>query len=230
MFRLVFLTFFGKARYDEHKVHVHESPKNITVPLMILAFCAIFGGWFAAPHLVGGTDYFEAFLHPVFSAYHVQGAVEQQASLAGSAGAEAGMAHNPAMELFHAITGPPVLIAIAGLLLAWWFYIRKPDAPKKVARSVHGLYTLVLNKYYVDELYLAVIIRPLLWISTHVLWHTVDVGMIDGTLNGTASAARAAGGELREMQSGNARSYATWVVVGAVGFTVLLVGLWLKVR
>ena len=62
MFRLVFLTFFGKPRYDEHKVHVHESPKNMTVPLMVLAFLSIFGGWFAAPKLVGGIDHFEKFL------------------------------------------------------------------------------------------------------------------------------------------------------------------------
>src|SRR6202045_1130641 len=62
MFRLIFLTFFGKPRFDEHKVHVHESPRSMTVPLMILALLSIVGGWFAAPHLVGKTDYFEAFL------------------------------------------------------------------------------------------------------------------------------------------------------------------------
>ena len=66
MFRLVFLTFFGKPRYDEHKVHVHESPKNMTVPLMILAFLSIFGGWFAAPQLIGGIDHFEKFLRSCF--------------------------------------------------------------------------------------------------------------------------------------------------------------------
>src|ERR1700723_1659810 len=69
MFRLVFLTFFGAPRYDEHKVHVHESPKNMTVPLVILALLSIFGGWFAAPKLVGGIDYFEKFVAPVFAAY-----------------------------------------------------------------------------------------------------------------------------------------------------------------
>jgi NADH-quinone oxidoreductase subunit L len=79
----------------------------------------------------------------------------------------------------------------------------------------------------VDELYLAVIVRPLLWVSTNVLWHVVDEGVIDGTVNGVASVAREAGGQLRQLQSGNARSYATWVVVGAVGFTVLLLGLWM---
>ena len=68
MFRLVFLTFFGQPRYDEHKVHVHESPKNMTIPLIVLAFLSIFGGWFAAPRLIGGVDYFEKFLSPVFAA------------------------------------------------------------------------------------------------------------------------------------------------------------------
>jgi NADH-quinone oxidoreductase subunit L len=80
----------------------------------------------------------------------------------------------------------------------------------------------------VDELYLAVIVRPLLWLSTDVLWHVVDEGLIDGTVNGAGKVAREAGGQLRELQSGNARSYAAWVVVGAVGFTVLLVALWMK--
>ena len=79
-----------------------------------------------------------------------------------------------------------------------------------------------------DEIYAALIVRPLLWISTNVLWHVVDEGVIDGVVNGSAHVAREAGGKLRELQSGNARSYATWVVIGAVGFTVLLVGLWLR--
>src|SRR5215475_2087969 len=68
MFRLIFLTFHGKQRYDEHHVHVHESPKNMTVPLMILAFLSLTGGWFALPALFGGKDYFADFLSPVFGA------------------------------------------------------------------------------------------------------------------------------------------------------------------
>jgi NADH-quinone oxidoreductase subunit L len=88
----------------------------------------------------------------------------------------------------------------------------------------------VLHKYYVDELYNAAIIQPLLWISTNVLWHVVDETVIDGTVNGVARVARESGSELREIQSGNARSYATWVVIGAVGVTVLMIGLWGMVR
>ena len=76
---------------------------------------------------------------------------------------------------------------------------------------MHGLYTLLVNKYYVDEIYAAAIVRPLLWISTNVLWHVVDERIIDGVVNGTASTLRESGSHLRELQSGNARSYASWV-------------------
>ena len=230
MFRLIFLTFFGEQRFDAHKVHVHESPRNMTIPLMILAFLSIFGGWFAAPKLVGGTDRFEAFLHPVFASYSVQANAGQEESLAGSAGEEGGIKPSPAVELVHAVTGPPVIVGLFGILVAWWFYIRRPELPEKLAASMYGLYALLLNKYYVDELYAAVIVRPLLWVSTNVLWHTVDEGVIDGTVNASARIAREAGGKLRELQSGNARSYASWVVVGAVGVTALLLGIWMKVR
>jgi len=113
------------------------------------------------------------------------------------------------------------------LLLAWWFYIKRPEVPQRLAQTLRGPYTLLLNKYYVDETYLALIVRPLLWVSTNVLWHAVDEGAIDGTVNGAATVAREAGGQVRELQSGNARSYATWVVFGAVGFTVLMLGLWM---
>jgi NADH-quinone oxidoreductase subunit L len=214
MFRLVFLTFFGKPRFDEHKVHVHESPKNMTVPLIVLAFLSIFGGWFAAPKLIGGIDHFEKFLSPVFTAY------APQAAEAAAATSEA--ATSSGMELLNALTGVPVIVAILGLLLAWWLYIKNPETPKRLAQSLRGLYLLLLNKYYVDEIYAALIVRPLLWISTNVLWHVVDEGAIDGVVNGTARVARESGSQLRELQSGNERSYATWVVIGAVGFTVLL--------
>jgi NADH-quinone oxidoreductase subunit L len=227
MFRLVFLTFFGKARYNEKKVHVHESPLSMAVPLVVLAVCSVAGGWFAAPHIAGGTDYFDAFVHPVFAAYQVQPLLSEQESLSGAANESAGIAPNPEAELLHAVSGPPVIAAVVGLLLAWWFYIRKPDAAKRAMESMPGLYTLVYRKYYVDEIYAALIVRPLLWLSTNVLWRVVDEKLIDGTVNGAAHLARHAGGRVRELQSGNARSYASWVVLGAVGFTILLLGLWM---
>jgi NADH-quinone oxidoreductase subunit L len=77
-------------------------------------------------------------------------------------------------------------------------------------------YTTLLNKYYVDELYAFLIVRPLLWISTNVFWKAVDVAGIDGTVNGIAHGATAVGDGTRHAQSGNTRSYAVWVVVGAI--------------
>jgi len=228
MFRLLFLTFFGKPRYDEHKVHVHESPRNMTVPLIFLAILSVVGGWVAAPHFAGGTDYFEKFLHPVFSTYAPADAVGNAAdAMAASSGGEA--TTSAGMEIVHSLTGWPVIVALLGFLLAWWLYIKSPEIPKKIAKSAGGLYTLVFNKYYVDEIYLALIVRPLLWISTNVLWHVVDEGIIDGALHGIARGAQESGGQARQLQSGNARSYAAWVVIGAVGFTVLLLVLWTKV-
>ncbi|MGA8676936.1 MAG: NADH-quinone oxidoreductase subunit L [Candidatus Acidiferrales bacterium] len=218
MFRLIFLTFFGKPRYDAHKVHVHESPHSMTVPLILLAILSTIGGWVAAPHLIGGPDHFKNFLDPVFTAYAPASAIanEGPAEASGSAG----------IMLLHALTGWPVIIALLGLLIAWWFYIKSPDTPRKLAQSLRGPYTLILHKYYVDELYNAAIIQPLLWISTNVLWHVIDEGVIDGTVNGTARVARESGAQLREIQSGNARTYASWVVIGAVGVTLLMLGLW----
>jgi NADH-quinone oxidoreductase subunit L len=219
MFRLVFLTFCGAPRYDEHHVHVHESPRNMTIPLMVLAFLSIFGGWLAAPHLVGGTDYFQKFLEPVFSAYAPQPMTELAAEQSGG---------NPALELWHALSGWPVIVALLGLLLAWWLYIKNSNAPRRLAERLHGLYLLVFHKYYVDEIYAALIVRPLLWISTKVLWQGVDLGLIDGVVNGSARMARASGARLREMQSGNTRSYASWVLVGVLGFSVLLLALYVR--
>ena len=218
MFRLIFLTFFGHERFDHHKVHVHESPRNMTIPLMVLAFLSIFGGWVAAPHLVGGADYFEQFLHPVFAAYAPQ-------AVAPSVAEAGGAASNPAMELLHAITGLPVIVAVLGLLLAWWLYIRKPELPAKLEQSMRGPYRIVYNKYYIDEIYNALFVAPLLFISRYILWRVVDEGIIDGIVNGSASVARGTGSKLRELQSGNARSYASWVVLGAVGFAVLLLAI-----
>jgi NADH-quinone oxidoreductase subunit L len=213
MFRLMFLTFFGKPRFDEHHVHVHESPFKMTIPLIILAFLSIFGGWFAAPKLAGGIDYFGQFLDPVFSAYALAPVVPEASATAGV---------TPGMQLLLALVGIPVILAAIGLLVAWWFYIKNPDTPKKLAQKLHGGYVLLLNKYFVDEIYLALIVRPLLWLSRNVLWQIIDAGAIDGLVNGTATVARETGGKVRELQSGNTRSYASWVLVGAVGFTILL--------
>jgi len=200
MFRLIFLTFHGKPRYDEHHVHVHESPWSMLGPLVILAVLSVIGGWLAAPALLGGPDYFASFLAPVFASPQAAEAVNEAA------------AHQ--LEIILAIVA--VASALIGLGVAFWLYIRQPGKPEQIAKSLQPVYNTLLNKYYVDEFYAAVVIKPLMWISTNVLWKWVDVASIDGTVNGIATGATSIGDTVRHAQSGNTRSYAVWVVIGAL--------------
>jgi NADH-quinone oxidoreductase subunit L len=216
MFRLIFMTFCGAPRYDEHKTHVHESPSNMLTPLVILALLSIVGGWFAAPALWGGVDYFEKFLSPVFAASASATEAASAADLAAAASTE------------HQLMLAAIGAALLGLFLAWWMYIKRPDQPKKLAQSMSLPYRFLLGKYFVDELYAAVIVHPLVWISRNVLWHAVDETVIDGAVNGVADTSRHIGHSVRQTESGNTRSYAAWIVVGALAFTSLL--LWLAVR
>jgi NADH-quinone oxidoreductase subunit L len=198
MFRLIFLTFHGKPRYDEHHVHVHESPNNMLVPLIVLAVLSIFGGWFALPAFWGGPDYFANFLAPAFG------------------GGESAAAEASAHALELPLAAVAVTAALIGFAAAFWIYIRQPGKAESLAKSLGRAYTTVLNKYYVDEFYAAVVVKPLVWISDNVLWKFVDVGGIDGSVNGIAYGAASIGDRLRRTQSGNTRSYAVWVVIGAI--------------
>jgi len=210
MFRLVFLTFFGSPQFDEHRVHVHESPRSMLIPLVVLAILAVGGGWLAAPQLWGKANYFADFLSPVFVA---------------SQEAPAAAAESGGVALLQALLGAPVMAGLIGFFLAWWFYIRSPETPKKMAASLAALYRLLAGKYFVDELYAAVIVRPLVWVSDKVLWHAVDERVIDGAVNGVASVSRETGDRLRYASTGNIRTYAAWVLIGVVVFTSLL--LWM---
>jgi NADH-quinone oxidoreductase subunit L len=206
MFRMFFLTFHGTPRYDEHAVHVHESPKKMLVPLVVLAILSVAGGWWAAPELFGGPNYFDRFLDPVFAA---SGWTLEEMSRAFVLGRMA----------------VAVGLALVGFLVAWWMYVRRPNAAQHVGESRSGIYRLLAGKYFVDEIYAAVIVRPLVWISRVVLWHGVDEGAIDGTVNGVGQSAQVGGGILRRIYSGNTRSYATWVVLGAAVLVTFL--LWM---
>jgi len=196
MFRLIFLTFSGKPRFDERKVHVHESPWSMRGPLVVLAVLSVIGGWFALPAFFEGPDYFATFLAPLFG------------------GHEAGEAAAHQLELVLAFVA--VTAAVVGFLVAHWLYQSKPGEADKLAKSMKGVYTTLLHKYYLDELYAAVVVRPLIWLSTNLFWKAADVGGIDGAVNGIASATSAIGDRVRHTQSGNTRSYAVWVVVGAI--------------
>jgi NADH-quinone oxidoreductase subunit L len=105
---------------------------------------------------------------------------------------------------------------IVGILIAYWMYVANPALPENLAARFHGLYVLIYNKYYVDEIYDATVVEPVVGGSRTVLWRGVDVGVIDGAVNGIGSEARGMGMILRSLQSGSIRNYATWVVFGSV--------------
>jgi NADH-quinone oxidoreductase subunit L len=113
-------------------------------------------------------------------------------------------------------------------LLAWTLYLRRPQLPARIAASLGAFYRAVANKYYVDELYAILFIKPLVDGSTEILWHGVDQGAIDATVNNSATAARHVSDNVRHMQSGNLRSYAGWVAAGAA--VVIAYMVWMGVR
>jgi NADH-quinone oxidoreductase subunit L len=107
-------------------------------------------------------------------------------------------------------------------------YHRKPALPARIAASAHGLYSAVANKYWIDELYAWIFVKPLIAISGVVFWRGIDQGVIDATLDGSADTAREMSDNLRHMQSGNLRSYAGWVAIGATAVIIYMV--WVGLR
>ena len=230
MFRLWFLTFFGDYRgaiahegHDSSRAGApaphgrghghgepHESPWVMLGPLVILAILSFVGGWVG----IGGR--FEHFLAPVFQT-----------------GASAELAHETAGEAAGQgtetlLTLISVAAAFLGLLLAWTLYLRRPQLPARIAASLGRFYQAVAHKYYVDELYAVLFIKPLVDGSTEILWHGVDQGAIDATVNNSATAARHVSDNVRHMQSGNLRSYAGWVAAGAA--VVIAYMVWMGIR
>src|SRR5262249_20663911 len=109
-----------------------------------------------------------------------------------------------------------VIAGLSGIALAWLLYVARPGLADSIAQGLGGLYRLVYNKYFVDEIYDATVVKPVVEGSREVLWKRVDSGLIDGSVNGVGSSARAIGAALKLLQSGNIRSYAAWVVLGSI--------------
>ena len=107
-------------------------------------------------------------------------------------------------------------IAVAGIVLAMFFWLRHRAAAPRIARSAAPAYTLLLNKYYVDEIYDAAIVRPIQRLSTLVLWRGADAALIDGAVNGVGAMVRTASGSLRRLQTGSIRAYAASLFLGVV--------------
>jgi NADH-quinone oxidoreductase subunit L len=229
MFRLWFLTFFGtyrgEAAQEHHDDHIsmidsprtgasaphghggiHESPKLMLIPLVVLAVLSVCGGWV-------GSARFDKFLSPALHANPPAVASETATPLEQSE-------HNGSETL---LTGISVLAAASGLFLAWLLYQRRPQLPQEIAHALGGFYQTVLHKYYVDEIYAAVFVKPLIDGSTRLLWHGIDRDMIDATVDNSAEGANHVSDAVRHMQSGNLRSYAGWIAAGAAGVIAYMI-------
>ncbi len=209
MFRLWYLTFFGAQRFEDHHgadAHsashaVHESSGVMLAPLVVLAILAVSSGWIGIPEALGGNNYFENFLNPVFTASSATHHALETAAI------------SPTLE--RVLAGISVLAAVLGLLLADYFYRRRPDALSKLVQNTRLLHTTLVHKYWVDEIYAKLIVMPLMMLGRYVLFYGVDLGVIGGVTSASAASARGAGGILRRIQSGNIRSYAGWLAAGA---------------
>jgi len=197
-------------------------------PLVILAFLSFFGGWLGWPAAIGGANHFDKFLAPAFRtstpAVNAEyGRPEENAPSESTAKSESQMEKS---ELVFA--GISLAAASLGLFLAWLFYSRHPDLPDRIAASAHGLYSAVVNKYWIDELYGWLFVKPLIAVSSVVFWRGIDQGVIDATVDGSADGARELSNSVRHMQSGNVRSYAAWVAIGAAAVVAYM--LWVALR
>jgi NADH-quinone oxidoreductase subunit L len=217
MFRLLYMTFFGDYRGTQADGHgaqehdsqghgePHESPMVMLVPLMILAVLSLVGG------LVGWGNHFEHFLAPVFGA------------------------GEPAAEVTSGITeqllmGVSVLVALLGWWLAYLLYHKRQDLPQKIADALGGFYQTVVHKYYIDELYAVLFVKPLVDGSTRILWQGVDRKIIDAAVNDAGDGARHVSDEVRHMQSGNIRSYAGWIAAGSAVVIAFMIWMWVGAR
>jgi NADH-quinone oxidoreductase subunit L len=191
-FRLVFVTFWGESRVDPHHAdHIHEPSKTMTTPLLILAFFSIATGYLGIP----------SFLEPVFA-----------------------IGQNPVAH--HGDAGVVImlsatLLGLIGIAAAYYAYVLKPDLPERLAQMWHVLYQASLNKWYVDEAYDRLFVRPTCAVAS-VLWKRVDVAVIDGAVNGVGRTIRWGGWLLRLVQSGQTQHYALAMAMGIVIITAYL--------
>jgi NADH-quinone oxidoreductase subunit L len=214
MFRLVFLAFHGERRepvahathdthaaHAPHASHLHDAPRAMAMPLIVLAIGSVLAGYLNVPAALGGTAFLEHFLEP---SLHVP-VVE------GIHGAAEHASHGLEMTLMIVSS----LIAVAGIGIAAFLYLKRPAIPEALAARFPGAYRFLVNKGYIDELYDAVVVQPIKSLSEHVLWKA-DATVIDGAVNGMGQIVAESGAVLRQMQTGSLRMYAVSVLFGAV--------------
>jgi NADH-quinone oxidoreductase subunit L len=177
----------------------------MAIALVLLAIGSVVAGVVGIPHVLGGGNRIETFLEPSFRAVGVaETAIAGAAEAHGEAGTEL------------ALMALSVVVALAGIGVATMIYLRRPGTADALAQRFSGVHRLLLNKYYVDEIYNAVIVQPIKTISTGVLWRGVDAGLIDGTVNAVGLVVRGWSAVLRRLQTGSVRAYAMSLFVGVV--------------
>jgi NADH-quinone oxidoreductase subunit L len=205
MFRLVFLAFHGERAPaspapGDAPAHVHDAPPAMAFALVVLALGSILAGYAGLPSALGGANRFEQFLAP---------------SLATEADVVAEPdARHDGLEL--ALMAVSTLVALGGIGLAAFFFLAKRKAADLMAARFSGLYRLLVNKYYVDEVYDAAVVQPIRISSEEGLWKRVDMRMIDGAVNGVGKSVAYAGDRLRRLQTGSVRAYAASLFIGVV--------------
>jgi NADH-quinone oxidoreductase subunit L len=237
MFRLVFLAFHGERRAahaGEHTEetepahghgghgpgHLHDAPPSMALPLIVLAMGSIFAGYVGVPHAVGGSNRLETFLHPSFAPpAHAKVLSTAEAAASGETAGqhgEAAAAHGDVERTELMLMLVSSLIAIGGIFIAMYFWLKRPDAAAAMASRFAPIYRLLYNKYYVDEIYDAVIVQPIKKISESVLWKGFDAGLIDGIVNGVGHVVSTVSGVARRLQTGSIRTYAASLILGSV--------------
>ena len=199
MTRLMALTFWGKSRVPSD-VHPHESPAIMTIPLIVLAVLSVIGGWIGIPHVIGENlgeipNIWEHWLHPLIHEVPNMGHMEASTE--------------------WALMGTSVGLALISAFVAYTFYVKKPEAPKKFAESIKPVYNLVYNKYFVDEAYFGGIINPLVNGSKN-LWYYIDVNFIDKCTYWIGDLMKGMGSLARSLQTGNLQQYAMYIGIGVV--------------
>ncbi len=194
-FRLIFVTFHGKFRgTHEQEHHLHESPKVMTIPLILLCVGAVASGWVGIPHVLGGGANFMEFLKPVLGNPEGHGTE----------------------SLEWLMMGISIVTGLAGIGFAYFMYVLRTDLPGKVAGQFSAVYRILFNKYYVDELYSFLIIRPTIWVSSNVLVGVTDRKVIEAVVNGVPGAIGGFSKRLRKVQTGFLQHYATIMAMGAL--------------
>jgi NADH-quinone oxidoreductase subunit L len=239
MFRLLYMCFFGESRANSHshdshshngKGHLHDAPAAMAIALVVLAGGSVLAGYVGVPHVLKGENRIEKYLEPSFQAHaEIAGGAEglrtEEPGTAENGGPGTGD-HGPSMEL--TLMGLSVLVAFAGIGLAWLFFNRKPELADATAARFSGVHKLLLNKYYVDELYDAVVVQPIKRVSSGVLWRGVDAGIIDGTVNTVGLIVRGWSAVLRRLQTGSVRAYAMSFFIGLVAIVGYYLRVWMR--